>query len=353
MKIHRLSIISCLLSAHFASANIEQCDSIDFCGFVNKVETNYAGFSAKVNDKTQSNYNQVKDSLYESVISGSRNGYDAAAEYAAWFNDPHLRVGAITEQYRKPKVNYDSINYNPKFISLPVDEHTFLIRIPTFYDNNIIDLVNNAISSFQQSGRENLIIDIRGNGGGFDYAFGPLIKLIYNRPFYQNGAEFKATTEVAKLLRDAYESQNGQPSWAKAVADSIETGRYDFVPIPMPDKPTTLETINILPKKVALVIDNRVASSAEQFVILAKNCSDRVFVYGKDNTLGALDYTNPMIYELPCSKMSSYIPTSRTTGIENIDNVGIAPDIIIPLSYPSEITDNIDSWIYWIANELQ
>ena len=118
----------------------------------------------------------------------------------------------------------------------------------------------------------------------------------------------------------------------------------------------SLDTINILPRRVAIVIDNNNASSAEQFIILAKLCSDRVKTYGKDNTLGAYDYSNLMRYDLPCSMITCMIPTSRTIGISEdnpgIDLTGITPDVTIPIPYPSEITDNIDSWIHWIADDL-
>ena len=356
----RILCIIIVLYAFYSNhvlAQDSQCDSVDFCSLVNMVETNYSGFPTKVNKQTQHDYDQLKQRLYNSVFKEHRPGYEAAGEYAAWFEDYHLAVGAISEAYMKPRIKYDSINYNPQFISLPVDENTFLIRIPSFvYEDNIARFVENAVKEYKDSGKENLIIDIRGNGGGLDYTFDPLFELIYNKPFKLVGAEFRATPDIAKFLRDAYESQNGQPSWAPAIADSIDTGRYAFVPIPGVSETISLDTINVLPRRVAIVIDNNNASSAEQFIILAKSCSDRVKTYGKDNTLGAYDYSNLMRYDLPCSTITCMIPTSRTIGISEdnpgIDLTGIAPDMTIPLPYPSEITDNIDSWIYWIANEL-
>lgn len=341
-----------------SSAQGLQCDSIDFCSLVNMVESNYAGFPTKVNKKTQKDYDQLKQRLFKSVIQGDRKGYDAGAEYVAWFNDYHLALGAYSQGYmKKTRISYDSIDYNPQFVSLPVDDNTYMIRVPSFmYEENIVRFVENAVKEYKESGKENLIIDIRGNGGGLDYTFTPLYKLIYNRPFTLEGVEFRATPDIAGFMREAYEKQNGKPEWALAVADSIETGRYEFVPIPGSNELNSLDTINPLPRKVAVVIDNNNGSSAEQFIILSKLCSDRVTTYGKDNTLGVLDYSNLMRYDLPCNGLTSMIPTSRTIGISEdnpgIDLTGIAPDVTIPLPYPTEITDNIDSWIYWIAAHL-
>lgn len=98
------------------------------------------------------------------------------------------------------------------------------------------------------------------------------------------------------------------------------------------------------------------ASAAEQFLILAKQCSNRVTIFGIDNTLGAIDYSNLMLFYLPCSPISCYIPTSRTIGIgvttNGIDGVGIVPDVRIPVYYPTELTDNVDSWVHWVKETM-
>ena len=353
-------IAFCLSLQYFSllQAQDHECDSIDFCAIVQQVEANYAGFPTKVNDVTKNDYDNFKSKLYNSVINDERHGYDAAAEYVAWFKDRHLFVGALSQKYLKPSINYDSINYAPKFVSRSIDKNTFLIRIPSFnYDEVNVQSIKDAVNEYKKSGNENLIIDIRGNSGGLDYTYTPLYELIYNRPFNLNGVEFRASSDVANLLRKAYKTQNGNPIWANALADSIDTGQYEFIPIPMSNEPITLDSICPLPKKVAVIIDNTVASAAEQFLILAKACSDRVAIYGKDNTMGAVDYSNLMPFDLPCSSITCYIPTSRAIGIgltnHGIDGVGIAPDIKITLPYPDEITDNIDSWVFWVKNHME
>ena len=32
---------------------------------------------------------------------------------------------------------------------------------------------------------------------------------------------------------------------------------------------------------------------------------------------------------------------------------GHKPDVIIPLPYPKQLTDNIDSWVLWVAKQLK
>ena len=32
---------------------------------------------------------------------------------------------------------------------------------------------------------------------------------------------------------------------------------------------------------------------------------------------------------------------------------GLSPDVIIPLPYPDELTDNIDPWVLWVAKKMK
>ena len=32
---------------------------------------------------------------------------------------------------------------------------------------------------------------------------------------------------------------------------------------------------------------------------------------------------------------------------------GHKPDVIIPLPYPKQLTDNIDSWVLWVAKKMK
>lgn len=347
-----------LLCAGAVDAQGLACDSTDFCALVAKVEANYAGFPTKVNEQTRCDYDSMKSRLYQSVLRHDRPGYDAAAEYVAWFNDYHLAVGALSQQYMKARVDYDSIKYEPKFAARAVDDNTFLIKIPSFnYEDSIVAFVKDAVVKAKASRAENVIIDIRGNGGGLDYTYTPLLELVYDKPFYIAGVEFRATPDIANLLRDAYKAQNGNPPWALAMADSIDTGKFDFIAMPMPSEASSLDSILEYPRKVAIIIDGNVASAAEQFLILTKACSNRTTIYGKDNTLGAIDYSNVMPFELPCSTISCHIPTSRTVGITasapGYDGIGIAPDQRIPLPYPPEISANIDPWINWVSTKMK
>lgn len=43
----------------------------------------------------------------------------------------------------------------------------------------------------------------------------------------------------------------------------------------------------------------------------------------------------------------------RVAGGKGIDAAGIAPDVRIPLPLPEELTDNVDTWVCWVADDLK
>jgi hypothetical protein len=49
------------------------------------------------------------------------------------------------------------------------------------------------------------------------------------------------------------------------------------------------------------------------------------------------------------------MPMSRTFNITEygIDATGIAPDVRIDLPLPARLTDNIDEWVIWVAEQLE
>ena len=37
----------------------------------------------------------------------------------------------------------------------------------------------------------------------------------------------------------------------------------------------------------------------------------------------------------------------------DIDKEGIRPDVRLDIPYPTELTDNVDEWVLWIAQDLK
>ena len=49
------------------------------------------------------------------------------------------------------------------------------------------------------------------------------------------------------------------------------------------------------------------------------------------------------------------MPMSRAFGLPEtgIDATGIAPDVRIDLPLPAKLTDNVDEWVIWVAEQLE
>jgi len=108
-------------------------------------------------------------------------------------------------------------NDNSKYVpmdSRKLDDKTLYIKISSFGTNNghNIDSVIKANAAALQS-MPNLVLDLRGNGGGSDYTYNPLINYIYDGPATDIGNDVLSTdANIAgwkKLLDDKDLTEEG------------------------------------------------------------------------------------------------------------------------------------------------
>ena len=146
----------------------------DFNFALKELETSYAGFDTYVNDSTRQEYDSIVSSLKHEIELKVRPGYDAALFLYSWFDDGHLGMdmGSYKEtgKYMSDRRKYQPYEmirpYLPEPIATQATTKTYLIRLPEF-DEEIVssEWLGNAIEEFISSKCENLIIDVRGNGG--------------------------------------------------------------------------------------------------------------------------------------------------------------------------------------------
>ncbi len=353
-----LNLFLCLFVGLMAMAQSPQLtveqhlEDFDFA--VKYIEDNYSGFSFWVNDSTRSDYEETKSRLRGEVERGERPCWDAVAAYTGWFNDLHLYLsvhynGLNQHSYhQRHMTSYASLmeEYEPKPVAIKVTDKTFLVRFPSCGGDPDMKWIKKSIKQYKKSHCKNLIIDLRGNTGGND-AFGrPYFQLLYDHEAILPGIEFRNTPQNMDFLR-----RNGWfPNILKMAADNPEA-EY----ISPGNGLIKRKKIDRSIVKAALIIDDNVASSGESIVRLVKCCSAKTTIYGKDNTLGALDFANLSSIVLPHCQLSLYVPMSRTIGLpeNSIDKNGIAPDVRIPLPLPARLTDNIDEWVIWVAEQLE
>ena len=328
----------------------------DFEGAVYELEVNYAGFATKTSSPSKSKqYSKLKTKLHKEILNG-RKGYDAVGELYGWFGDNHLRTGlAEHSKYRKTRTKHISSSegmdeYDPEAVAQKVDSETFLIRFPSCDGEPSLEWINQSIKAYQESQCKHLIIDIRGNGGGQDTYYKPYLKLLYDKECISKGVEIRNSEDNINYLRTQVE----RLPWLQEVIEKAENSNEAFIPL-VEDFVIKYDTIHTYPIKAAIIIDSNVASSGEQMLLDIRGCSTRTKIYGKGNTLGCLDYSNIRRSDLKGTKITTWIPMTRSSRLpdEGIDETGIAPDVRMSLPLPKVLSDNVDEWVLWIAEDMK
>ena len=330
---------------------------VDLDWAVYELEVNYAGFPTKTNTPEKRNeYEVLKTRLYKEVKEKKCDELDAVGILFGWFGDNHLHPGmASLRKYMKKRTENVSQEegmeeYAPTAITCKVDEETFLIRFPSCSGDPTLEWVKESVKSYLASGCKHLIIDIRGNGGGRDMYYEPYKELLFDKKSLSVGADIRNTPDHIKYLKKIVD----ELPWIKEVIEQMEKSSENFVSL-AEDETISYDTIHPLPLKAAIIIDSGVASSGEQMVLDLKVCSSRTTIYGKGNTMGCLDFSNVRRVDLPSSGISTGIPMSRSRRLPNqgIDETGIAPDVRITLPLPKKLTDNVDEWVLWVAEDMK
>ena len=398
-----LCLIMGLISwAQLPELTIEQhLEDYDFA--VKYIEDNYAGFPNKVVDSTRADYESMKARLHTQVQQGERTGWDAVAEYTGWFNDYHTRLclndvdsegrrRPATDRYRQQiPIYYNELmeEYNPQPMAVKVTPKTFLVRFPSCYGDISMKWIEGSINAFYESGCENLILDIRGNSGGSDLYWDLYWNLLADHDGEICEVEFRNSVAYRDSLLHELRAENVPAEIIQGVqavfpmlqsikfvpgsivrqflvnltdgqAFSYANLQNVFESLSHPELMSgkislPVSEVNDAVRHAALIIDNTVASSGEALVEILKATSGRTTVYGRDNTKGCLDFSNCNQVVMPHCGISVSVPMSRRIGLPEtgIDMVGIAPDVRIDLPLPARLTDNIDEWVIWVAEQLE
>ncbi|HKI88530.1 MAG TPA: S41 family peptidase, partial [Draconibacterium sp.] len=244
-------------------------------------------------------------------------------------------------------------------VAMGITDSTYYLRIPGFQSDYSNDIV---VQHWQEiTSRPNLIIDIRNNGGGQDNYYQKLAELIYTHPFKVKGVEWYASKGNIKLFEDALkngEIKNGEEGikQTESLVEAMKKNVGGYVSHPMSGGTEEEKTDSVYPhpKKVGIIINERNGSSAEQFLLAAKN-SKKVILFGNHNTAGVLDYSNTVPVTFPSGNYTLRYPMTRSKRLpENpIDNIGISPDVIIPFPSTLQLYSRLDDWVYFVKNYLE
>jgi len=225
----------------------------------------------------------------------------------------------------------------PRLIRL--SDSTLLMRIPSFgpQDKVWIDsLVQSRMADFTST--PYLIIDLRNNTGGMDDAYNVLLPLIYTQPIRVREVAFLSTPlnnrRMEMFMRDSMWPSEVR-EWAARSLEKLRRHPGEFVSLN--DKPFTeirLDTVLPRPRKVVVLINERCASSTEQFLLAAKQ-SFKVKLAGKP-TAGALDISNLNWTVSPCGDYLLLYGLSKSLRLPgmSVDGIGIQPDFYLGEELP-------------------
>ncbi len=229
----------------------------------------------------------------------------------------------------KAYVQHDSV----PFYARKITRKTLYLRILSFngeYAKTIDSLFMQNELLIKKT--PNLILDLRGNSGGSDYSYGPILPYLYTNPIITVGVDVLASEDNIKSWESLLAENNFPADIKSELAGKIAQMKAhpnQYVNI-APDDTTAYAEVLPYPQKVAILIDKSCASATEQFLLAAKQ-SSKVTLFG-EHTAGVLDYSNMRAKEFPCMPFKLYYATTRSRRIPKyaIDNIGIQPDIVFP-----------------------
>ena len=214
-----------------------------------------------------------------------------------------------------------------------LSDKTYYIGIGTFDESNAwpVDSLFHADSAILAT-IPNLILDLRGNGGGSDFVYSPLRTWLYTGPVTVAGVDVLATDDNIRgwaALLDAKDIPEENKATIQRIIEQMQGRPGQMIAIDHGDT-VTLPEVRAFPKKIVVLIDEDCASSAEQFLLEAMQ-SRKVTLMGQ-HTAGVLDYANVRDEALPCMPYVLHYATTRSQRVDagkGIDNVGIQPNVLL------------------------
>ena len=337
-------------------------ETFDFA--IDATERNNAIFPVLMRNGYADEYNAMKDSLFARMMRAEISADEAVSRYIYWFyKDFDRHTSCSASFFRKLQsetlVDYSKLiaKYAPEPVGCKVNADTYLLRLPSC--RGVVptwEWLNKKADEFKQSGCKYLILDLRGNGGGSDH---------YSELFTKFFGSTGLKREERSYIRNSFENRKVLKMWCDEM-DNVDHIKSVYAEALRADEGSLItwslleagtDVYEPLVRKGAIIVDNMSASAGESpvgFVHSHNGC--RAKVYGKERTMGCELSGNCIPIRLPNSNIELNCPMTVPDTFEvacKERNPGYKPDVIIPLPYPEQLTDNIDSWVKWVAKKMR
>lgn len=245
----------------------------------------------------------------------------------------------------------NSVNAEKPFAQL-LNENTYLLRVPSFEVSRKKD-IDSLISKYKKdiTSKKNLIIDLRGNGGGAGKSYNEILPIIYTNPIKTIMWEHLSTKLNNQRWSDWLKNKNLSEKDKTFISNVNEKlnknlGKFVYIYENVGFEIFDQKMVYEFPKNIAIIIDENNASATEQFLLSAKQ-SQKVKIYGS-KTFGALDMSEINSVESPDKNFTLYYCLTKSLRLPNfpIDNYGIQPDFYIEKTIPQY------KWIEYVNEKL-
>jgi len=222
------------------------------------------------------------------------------------------------------KKGWDFLEFNKP------DPQCAYLRVSNF-DGKVAEVIDSFVKTNDSvmSRTPYLVLDLRGNGGGSDRSYQSLLPYIYTQPIVTIGAGAYATRDnidADKAVLATVE-QTDIKRWIEREIAEMEGnyGRYTSIT----NDTLRMDSVKRYPEKIAILIDDKCASTTEQFLLAAQQ-SSKVILMGQP-TDGTLDYSNKRRKKFPCLPYTLEYPITRSGRLPEhpIDNIGIKPNVLL------------------------
>ena len=337
-------------------------ETFDFA--IDATERNNAIFPVLMRNGYADEYNAMKDSLFARMMRAEISADEAVSRYIYWFYKDFDRHTSCSASFFRKLQSETLVDYNkhiakyaPEPVGCKVNADTYLLRLPSC--RGVVptwEWLNKKADEFKQSGCKYLILDLRGNGGGCDH---------YSELFTKFFGSTGLKREERSYIRNSFENRKVLKMWCDEM-DNVDHIKSVYAEALRADEGSLItwsqleagkDVYEPLVRKGAIIVDNMSASAGESpvgFVHSHNGC--RAKVYGKERTMGCEQSGNCIPIRLPNSNITLNCPMTVPDTFEGAckdRNPGYKPDVIIPLPYPEQLTDNIDSWVLWVAKKMR
>ncbi len=286
---------------------------------VTAIEKSDAGFDYAIEMKGKEAYEKhtAEKRIESKSITSSHDCVKVVDEWLKFFRKSHIGF------YMNMPAFADTVNTYDKFAIKRLSAKTMYIKLKSFNGNRSRQEIARMVqhNDYLISNTPNLIIDLRGNGGGSDDAWMPLCKYFNSKPIYFAGGNLTRVSEENALYFERYGAKD-RADYIRNNADKRFAGNSGLI-VNRPDR------VQKYPENIVILTDNSTGSSAESLLMQARQ-SRKVKVMGQ-KSYGAEEVGNCLLAESPDKQFLLFYGTTIRTPAKYTQylDYGLQPDIFL------------------------